>query len=100
MWLLGPCLYRVRFCHNSISGTHIVTKTSLVLRPHPQGEKRGTQSLGQGKEFERSNQIAALAQSYDSLTAGMQQCHCLLYKFESPACAHAAMLTNQIRDLL
>ena len=30
-----------------------------------------TQSSGQGKEFERSNEIAALAQSYDSPTAGM-----------------------------
>ena len=31
-----------------------------------------TQSSGQGKEFERSNEIAALAQSYDLPTAGMQ----------------------------
>ena len=40
-----------------------------------------TQSLSQGKEFECSNQIPDLAQSYDSLTAGMQEHQCLLYKF-------------------
>ena len=39
-----------------------------------------TQLLDQGKEFERSNQISALAQSYDSLAARMQQHHWLLYK--------------------
>ena len=54
---------------------------NLVPRLHPRGIWWiWTQSLGQGKEFEHSNRIAAIAQSYALLTAGMQQRHCLLYK--------------------
>ena len=56
--------------------------------------------LGPGKGIERSNQIAPLALSYDSLTTGMQQCHCLLYELESPAYIHVVLLTNQIREWL
>ena len=49
---------------------------SLVPRPHPQGGK-GSGELRQNpwacaEEFPRANEIAALAQSHDKLTAGMQ----------------------------
>ena len=49
---------------------------SLVPRPHPRGGK-GSGELGQNpwactEEFPRANEIVALAQSYDKLTAGMQ----------------------------
>ena len=61
---------------------------SLVPRPHPQ-EGKGSGELGPNAwacavEYPRANQIAALAQSYDLPTTGMQQGHCLLYKFELP----------------
>ena len=51
-------------------------RTSLVPRPHPRGGK-GSGELGQNpwacaEEFPRANEIVALAQSYDKLTAGMQ----------------------------
>ena len=51
-------------------------KTSLVPRPHPRGGK-GSGELGQNpwtcaEEFSHANEITALAQSYDKLTAGMQ----------------------------
>ena len=59
-----------------------------------------TQSLGQGKEFECSNVIAASAQSYGSPTAGMHcAITCNIYKFESSARTHAALLTNQVQSL-
>ena len=50
--------------------------TSLVPRPHPRGGK-GSGELGQNpwacaEEFPCANEIVALAQSYDKLTAGMQ----------------------------
>ena len=59
---------------------HIICETrvcfSLVPRPHPRGGK-GSGELGQNpwacaEEFPRANEIVALAQSYDKLTAGMQ----------------------------
>ena len=55
------------------------SNTSLVPRPHPRGGK-GSGELGQNpwacaEEFPRANEIVALAQSYDKLTAGMQHCY-------------------------
>ena len=52
---------------------------SFVPRPHLQGGK-GSGELGQSpwtcaEEFPRANEIAALAQSCDKLTAGMQHCY-------------------------
>ena len=72
-----------------------LTMTWLFLVSFPDPtlcEGKGSGDFGQNpwsswrpmEEFVRANQIAALAQSYDSLTAGMQQYHCLLFKFESP----------------
>ena len=49
----------------------LVYMYSLIPRPHPLRGKRvwciWTQSLGQGKEFERSNQITVLSKSCDYL---------------------------------
>ena len=36
------------------------------------------------QKFSHINQITALAQSFDLLTTGMQQCHCLLNKLNCP----------------
>jgi hypothetical protein len=52
--------------------------------------------LGQGKEFERSNEIAALAQSYDSPSAGMQST-IACYTIVGPRAV--APMTNQIQGL-
>ena len=72
------------------------TTISLVPRPYPLRGKRvwwiWTQSLGQGKEFECSNEIAALVQSYDLPTTGMQSViACYIRKSESSAHIHAAL---------
>ena len=63
---------------------------SLVPRPHPQGGK-GSGELGQNpwacaEEFPRANEIVALAQSYDKLTAGMQHRYtvCIAIQFRRP----------------
>ena len=63
---------------------------SLVPRPHPRGGK-GSGELGQNpwacaEEFPRANEIVALAQSYDKLTAGMQHRYtvCIAIQFRRP----------------
>ena len=55
-------------------------------------------TLGLGKEiwaFQGGYSFSAFYYSV-SLSAGMEQCHCLVYKFESPAGVRSALLTNQI----
>ena len=64
-----------RYCH-FIGSSYSLHGDSLVPRPHPRGGK-GSGELGQNpwacaEEFPRANEIVALAQSYDKLTAGMQ----------------------------
>ena len=96
--------------------------TSLVPRPHPRGGK-GSGELGQNpwacaEEFPRTNEIVALAQSYDRLTAGMQYRYtvpipyvaiqfcqpirfkvCLLPVAGMRSHANAAIVTNQNQAL-
>ena len=79
------CLLLVIFHNPNNMNVH-----SLVPRPHPRGGK-GSGELGQNpwacaEEFPRANEILALAQSYDKLTAGMQRRHtiCIAIQFRRP----------------
>ena len=104
-----------------IDHTHSINLliSSLVPRPHPRGGK-GSGELGQhpwacAEEFPRANEIVALAQSYDKLTAGMQHRYtvCIAIQFHRPirfkVCftavagmrshANAAIATNQNQAL-
>ena len=76
----------MHLCGKLFSPTHC----SLVPRPHPRGGK-GSGELGQNpwacaEEFPRANEIVALAQSYDKLTAGMQHRYtvCIAIQFRRP----------------
>ena len=75
---------------NSLLTEMITPQTSLVPRPHLRGGK-GSGELGQNpwayaEEFPRANEIIALAQSYDKLTARMQHRYtvCIAIQFRRP----------------
>ena len=69
---------------------------SLAPRPHLQGGcGSGRNPWVRAEEFPCTNEIAALAQSHDELTAGMQHRYtCCSY------ISYSILLTNQIQGLL
>ena len=81
-------LFKSHVVHRGLMAYVSLHQCSLVPRPHPQEGKRsgelGLNPWAYASEFPLTNQITALAQSCDSPTTGMQQRHCLLYKFELP----------------
>ena len=79
---------------------HYWDNLSLVRRPHPRGGK-GSGELGQNpwacaEEFPHANEIVALAQSYDKLTAGMQHRYtvCIAIQFRRPIRFKACFTTD------
>ena len=78
---------------SNLPGTqmHKTIKCWSCAQIPPSRRGKGAQPLSQ-----ETGIVAALAQSNVSLSAGMEQCHCLVYKFESTASVHSALLTNQI----